>query len=84
MNSDQTTDFANEVGKLRGLMEDQNSKLDRVLEAVGDIKARVETLTTRDEFNELKPDVKTIKVAVTATNHDVAALDQRVTQLEET
>ena len=49
-------------------IRDQNKA---VLEAVGDIRAKVENLPTRDEFNELKRDVKTIKAAVTATNSDL-------------
>jgi hypothetical protein len=36
-----------------------------VLEAVGDIRAKVEDLPTRTEFNDLQRDVKTIKAAVT-------------------
>ncbi len=47
---------------------DQNKA---VLEAVGDIRARVEDLPTRDEFNELKQDVKTIKAAVTDLSRDL-------------
>jgi archaellum component FlaC len=53
------------------LMEDQNGKLDAVLEAVGDIRAKVEDLPTRDEFNELQRDVKTIKAAVTDLSRDL-------------
>jgi archaellum component FlaC len=53
------------------LMEDQNGKLDAVLEAVGDIRAKVEDLPTRDEFNVLKQDVKTIKAAVTDLSRDL-------------
>jgi peptidoglycan hydrolase CwlO-like protein len=64
------------------LMEDQNAKLDAVLEAVGDIQTKVADLPTRNEFEELKQDVKTIKAAATVTNHDMAALDHRVTRLE--
>ena len=48
------------------LLEDQNSKLDAVLEGVGDIQRKVADLPTRSGFDELKQDVKTIKVAVTA------------------
>ena len=47
---------------------DQNKA---VLEAVGDIRAKVEDLPTRDEFNELQRDVKTIKVAVTDLSRDL-------------
>jgi len=42
-----------------------------VLESVGDIRAKVEDLPTRDEFNDLRRDVKTINAAVTDTNRDL-------------
>jgi hypothetical protein len=58
----------NYTGVLLEQIRDQNKA---VLEAVGDIRAKVENLPTRDEFNELKRDVKTIKAAVTATNSDL-------------
>ena len=60
-----------DVNHLSVLMEyliDQNRA---VLEAVGDIRAKVEDLPTRDEFNDLQRDVKTIKAAVTDTNRDL-------------
>ena len=47
---------------------DQNKA---VLEAVGDIRAKVADLPTRDEFNELKQDVKTIKAGVTDLSRDL-------------
>jgi peptidoglycan hydrolase CwlO-like protein len=59
------------INRFSVLMEDQNSKLDAVLEAVGDIQAKVANLPTRDEFNELKQDMKVVKAAVTATNRDL-------------
>ena len=36
-----------------------------------DIRAKVEDLPTRDEFNELQQDVKNIKAAVTDLSHDL-------------
>ena len=60
-----------DVNHLSVLMEpviDQNRV---VLEAVGDIRAKVEDLPTRDEFNELKQDVKTIKAAVTDLSREL-------------
>ena len=53
------------------LMEDQNAKLDAVLEAVGDIQTKVADLPTRNEFEELQQDVKTIKAAVTDLSRDL-------------
>ena len=64
-------EVAKAINHFSVLMEDQNGKLDAVLEAVGDIRAKVEDLPTRDEFNVLKQDVKTIKAAVTDLSRDL-------------
>lgn len=82
MKNDQTTDFANEVGKLRGLMEQVLDEVKSTKESVGIVKEMLANKPDREEFDELKQDVKTIKTALTATNRDVAALNQRVTKLE--
>jgi len=82
MKNDQATDFANEVGKLRGLMEQVLDEVKATKEGVGMVKEMLANKPDREEFDELKQDVKTIKAAVTATNRDVAALDKRVTRLE--
>ena len=61
-----------DVNHLSVLMEhvvDQNTA---VLEAVGDIQRKVADLPTRDEFNELRQDVKTIKTAVGDLSRDLA------------
>jgi hypothetical protein len=60
-----------DVNHLSVLMEQVVDQNKAVLEAVGDIRAKVDDLPTRDEFNELKRDVKTIKAAVTTTNSDL-------------
>lgn len=60
-----------DVKHLSVLMErviDQNRA---VLEVVGDIRAKVEKLPTKDAFNELKRDVKMIKAAVTDLSCDL-------------
>ena len=54
------------------LMEDQNGKLDAVLEAVGDIRAKVDNLPTRAEFDELKQDVRIIKAVAVDISRDLA------------
>jgi hypothetical protein len=71
-------EVANELRHFNVLMEDQNKKLDAVLEGIG-------ALPTRDDFHrleadiaELKGDVKTIKAAVRATNREVADLGRDV------
>jgi hypothetical protein len=60
-----------DVNHLSVLMEQVIDQNRAVLEAVGDIRAKVEDLPTRDEFNELKQDVKTIKAAVTDLSRDL-------------
>jgi hypothetical protein len=60
-----------DINHLSVLVEHVIDQNRAVLEAVGDIQRKVADLPTRAEFNELKQDVKTIKVAVTATNRDL-------------
>jgi hypothetical protein len=60
-----------DVNHFSVLMEQVIDQNRAVLEAVGDIRAKVEDLPTRDEFNELKQDVKTIKAAVTDLSRDL-------------
>lgn len=65
------------------LMEDQNAKLDAVLEYVGEVPkmaARLEKIER--QVDKLSDDMEVVKAAVTATNRDVAALDHRMTRLE--
>lgn len=57
------------------LLEDMNSKMDGVVEAVGQLQDQVRNLPTRDEFNELKDDVKTIKSVVTEDSQRITALE---------
>jgi hypothetical protein len=61
-----------DVNHLSVLVEHVIDQNRAVLEAVGDIQAKVANLPTRDEFNELKQDVKTIKAAVGDLSRDLA------------
>jgi len=55
------------------LMEQQNAKLDAVLEAVRDMQKKVAVLPrVEQDVAELKQDMKVVKAAVTATNRDLA------------
>ena len=65
-------DVAQVINHFSVLMEQQNSKLDGVLEAVGDIQHKVADLPTRAELDELKQDVKIIKAAVQDVSRDLA------------
>lgn len=60
-----------DVNHLSVLMEQVIDQNRAVLEAVGDIRAKVEDLPTRDEFNEAQRDIKAIKAAVTDLSRDL-------------
>ena len=64
-------------------MKDQNAKLDAVLEYVDEVPKMAAWLEKIErQVDKLSDDMEIVKVAVKATNHDVAALDHRVTRLE--
>lgn len=53
-----------------------------VFEATDAIQRRLKDMSTKDEFNELKTEVSTIRLVVTDTNEDLKALSARVSNLE--
>jgi uncharacterized protein YhaN len=61
-----------DVNHLSVLMEQVVDQNKAVLEAVGDIQRKVAGLPTRDEFAELKQDVRIIKAAVVDLSRDLA------------
>ena len=78
MNSDDTDNLTQEVGGLRddvrhlGVLVEQVISQNRgVLEAVGDIQRKVAELPTREEFDDLKQEVKVIRVVVTDLSRDL-------------
>ena len=75
--------MANDSNYTNVILEEIRSPMSAVLEIVSDNQRKLENVPTRDEFNELKDDVKTIKQAVIDTNKEVELLDRRVTKLEE-
>ena len=65
------------------LMEQQNAKLDAVLEYVGEVPKMATRLEKIErQVDKLSVDMEVVKAAVKATNRDVADLDHRVTRLE--
>jgi carbon monoxide dehydrogenase subunit G len=71
----------NYIGIILEEIRDQNKA---VLEAVGDMQQNVALIPgIKEDTQELKQNVRTIKTAVTATNKDMADLDTRVTILEQ-
>jgi archaellum component FlaC len=64
------------------LMEDQNGKLDAILEGQKDQATRADIHRIEQRLDGLEADVQTIKKAVKATNHDVAGHESRISRLE--
>jgi len=64
------------------LLEDINGKFDAVLDGISGIRERVDNLPARDEFNDVKDDIRTIKSAVKGTNKRLEDHEKRITKLE--
>lgn len=69
------------------ILEEIRSQMRAVLEIVSDNQRKLGNMPTREEFDDLKADVNTIKRAVVdndkTTRHELELLDRRVTKLEE-
>ena len=69
------------------ILEEIRSQMRAVLEIVSDNQRKLGNMPTREEFDDLKADVNTIKLAVVdndkTTRHELELLDWRVTKLEE-
>lgn len=69
------------------ILEKIRSQMSAVLEIVSDNQRKLDNMPTREEFDDLKADVNTIKRAVVdndkTTRHELELLDRRVTELEE-
>jgi hypothetical protein len=66
------------------LLEQIRDEVKAVHEAVGDIQHKVDNQPTRDEFNELKDDVRVVKAAVTDQNKQMQDYGHRIDVLEGT
>ncbi len=53
------------------LMEDQNTKLDAVLEGINSLPTRGEFNRLEQKVDKLSDDMEVVKAAVTATNRDL-------------
>jgi hypothetical protein len=73
-----------EARYLNLIVEEMRSQFKVVHEAVADIRRIVNNQPTRQEFDELRADVKTIKAALKDTNKQVANHEIRLTKLETT
>lgn len=75
-------DVAKAINYFNTLMEDQNAKLDAVLEGMKDLSTREDLGRFEQKVNQMSDDLKIVHAAVTATNRDVTELDHRVARLE--
>ena len=64
-------ELAKELRHFNVLMEDQNGKLDAILEGQKDQATHADIHRVEQRLDVLERDVQTIKVSVTATNHDL-------------
>ena len=64
------------------LLEQIRDQNQAVLEAVASIRQTVENQPTRDEFNELRDDVRVVKVVLTEHSTELKGHEQRITRLE--
>lgn len=79
MNAINPTDDTNYMGIL---LEEIRSQNKAVLEAVGAMQHELQRVPKRDEFDELKQDVKVIKAAITDLSHQTTDHDRRIGNLE--
>ncbi len=75
-------DVTKAINHFSMLMEDQNAKLDAVLEGINSLPTRDDFHRLEQRLDTLESDMQVVKAAVTATNRDVTTLDHRVTRLE--
>lgn len=64
------------------LLEEIRDQNKAVLEAVGDMRKELAEVPKRDEFDELKQDMKVIKAAAVDLSHQVADHERRITDPE--
>lgn len=65
------------------LLEEIRDQNKLVVEAVGQIQDKIETLATQESLDRLETKVNTIQIAVTKTNRELRSVEQRVTVLEQ-
>lgn len=64
-----------DLRRVAGIFSEQiKDELQVILEVVSDIQTKMIHLPTREEFNELKADIRTIKAAVKDTNRELHSI----------
>lgn len=79
---DQDSKTAQEVRYVAVLLEEMRDQNRAVLEAVGDMQEKMSMLPTREEFNEVKDDIKIIKAAITDISNEQKVHNTRLDALE--
>jgi len=64
------------------LLEQIRDEIKAVHEEVGGMREELANVPKREEFNELKDDMKVVKAAVTDISHQANDHDHRITRLE--
>lgn len=66
------------------ILEEMNGKFDLLVEAVGTVQEKLETLALKKDLTEVKEDVKMIRAAVTDHSGEFQEHGRRLTQFEAT
>lgn len=74
--------MSSDKDNLEVILEDMNGKFDRLIEVTDQIQDELKTKPSREEFDELKADVKIIKAAVTDHSAQLNNHERRITHLE--
>lgn len=69
-------------GYTAALLEDIDSKFDRVIEAVGTLGEEIKRKADAEALEVIHADIKVIKAAITDTNTEVQSQGRRITALE--
>lgn len=64
------------------MLEEIREQNKAILEVVDDMQRQLKDVPKRNEFEEVKADMKIVKAAVTDTSHEVHELDRHVARLE--
>lgn len=64
------------------LLEDLDGKFDYMVDAIGSINDQLRSIPKRDEFNELKAEVRAIHIVVSGHNKQLSKHESRITKLE--
>lgn len=65
------------------ILEEIRNQNKAVLEAVGQMQDKMNTLATQESLDTLSGKVETIQKALIDTNHDLSDHEQRITALEQ-